>query len=316
MQLLFTEELKTRNINTSFTLNPSIKNNLYLTKKVNTNFRKPYQSDFVYAGFESPNIFFFREMKWIIITSLLLISITAGCFVYTVKTLLSQNKLSELKDSFVNNMTHELNTPIASIKITVEALRTFKHSLNTQHEYLNIIGHQADKLGELTDQILTGRKGTIKFNKEKIEMIELVANVIDTLQPQINKHRSNIDYRFDKSKVYVSGDRNSLQNVIINLIDNSLKYSVNQPEIKIEVNSESKYVCIIVSDHGIGIPGEYKQAIFEPFFRVPQGNLHNVKGFGLGLSYVNEVIKLHKGSIAVIDNISTGTTFTIKLPLC
>lgn len=317
MTVLLRQELSAKKIYAGFVLNPGRKAHLYLTKAVNTNFRKPYKNDFVYAGFESPNTYFFKEMKWVIITSLLLIMITIGCFAYTVRTLLSQHKLAELKDAFINNMTHELNTPISSIKITAEALKSFKHPLETQSEYLDIISYQADKLNELTGQILnTSRliKNTAT-SWTKINLNELVETAINDLKPQAENSCAIVEYRAPKSVPYITGDISSLRNVLINLIDNALKYTITTPKIAIEITASANYAAISITDNGMGIPHEYHGEVFEQFFRVPQGNLHNVKGFGLGLSYVRQVIQQHGGEVAVTNNSPSGSIFTINLPL-
>ncbi|WP_374950023.1 sensor histidine kinase [Mucilaginibacter sp.] len=314
---LFRQELAARNIYEAFSLDPQNTAGVYLTKKVNTNFRKPYKNDFVYAGIENPGTYFFKEMKWAIVTSLLLVIITVGCFTYTVRTLLSQHKLAELKDAFINNMTHELNTPIASIKITAEALKTLNHSLQTQSEYLDMISYQSDKLQDLTGQILnTGRLNKNSIDRwTEVNLNELVAVAINDLKPQAESTGATINYKPSNAVPSIYGDIISLRNVVVNLIDNALKYATGRPAIAIEVKVSSKYAVINVSDNGIGIPIGFHGQVFERFFRVPQGNLHDVKGFGLGLSYVKAVIRQHQGEVAVRDNDPSGAVFTIRLPL-
>lgn len=317
MKALFREELAAKNIDAGFLLNPAKKAYLYLTKPINTNFRKPYKNDFVYAGFESPNAYFFKEMKWVIITSLLLILITIGCFTYTVRTLLSQQKLAELKESFINNMTHELNTPISSIKITAEALKTFTHSPETQLEYLGIITYQSDKLNDLTSQILNTSR-LIKNNATgwtKINLNELVATAINDLKPQAESNCAIVNYKPSATTPSIIGDASGLRNALVNLIDNALKYTTATPAIAVDVTLSASYAAIKVTDNGIGIPPEYQDQVFEQFFRVPQGNLHDVKGFGLGLSYVRQVVQQHHGEVTVSNNKPSGSIFTIKLPL-
>ncbi|EHQ25072.1 sensor histidine kinase [Mucilaginibacter paludis] len=317
LEQLFKRELANKNINAPFVFNPTGQTGLYLTRKVNTNFRKPFKNDFVYAGIESPNTYFFKEMKWVIITSLLLIIITISCFTYTVRTLLSQQKLAELKEDFINNMTHELNTPISSIKITTEALKTFKYNPDIQREYLDMISYQSDKLQDLTSKILnTGR--LIKnhsANWTEIDFNELVSAAINDLRPLIESHDAIVDYRPSEAAPSIRGDISSLRNVMVNLIDNALKYATGRPSVSIEVMALVNHAVIKITDNGIGIPREYHAQVFEQFFRVPQGNLHDVKGFGLGLSYVKQVIQQHHGEVTVADHQPTGSVFTIKLPL-
>lgn len=319
LALLFRQELKAKNVNADFVLNPlpAGKPELYLTQQVNTHFRKPDQKAMVYAGFERPNTYFFKEMKWVIITSFLLILITIGCFSYTVRTLFSQHKLAELKDSFINNMTHELNTPIASIKITAEALMAFKHSPETQNEYLNIIAYQADQLSELTNQVLNTEKLVHQHGvqRSRVDLNELISSAIADLGAQVVQVEALVDYQPSKVPVFVHADKSSLGNVLKNLLDNALKYNLGRPLIAIVVKTSGGYAEVSISDNGIGIPEAYHRSIFDQFFRVPQGNLHDVRGFGLGLSYVETVMKQHQAEITITNNQSSGSTFTLKLPL-
>jgi two-component system phosphate regulon sensor histidine kinase PhoR len=214
-------------------------------------------------------------------------------------------------------MTHELNTPISSIKITAEALKSFKHRPETTFEYLDIITYQADKLSELTSQILNNSQ-LIKNDTAdwtNINLNELVATAIHDLKSQIDSNCAMIEYRLPKVAPCIYGHNSSLRNALINLIDNALKYASATPRITIDVIVSAKHAVVNVTDNGIGIPEEYLREVFERFFRVPQGNLHDVKGFGLGLSYVRQVIKQHNGEVAVISNVPSGSIFTIKLPL-
>jgi signal transduction histidine kinase len=315
---LLRTELSARNILAPFVLNPLDKKKFYLTKPVNTNFRKPYKNDFVYAGFESPDNYFFRKMKGVVIASLLLIGITIACFIYTLKTLLSQQKLAELKQAFVNNMTHELNTPISSIKITAESLRTFQHQPERQTEYLDIIAYQADKLSDLTEKILqtSQLRNAGEKNWSLIDLSELIAEAVREMRPQTESKQAQISISTTAEPVIVRGERSGLRNVLTNILDNALKYTIDTPIIHIRLSRAEASAELAVADNGIGIPPAYQDKVFEQFFRVPQGNLHDVKGFGLGLNYVSQVIRQHKGLIAIKANQPAGSVITLKLPLC
>ncbi|QQL49940.1 sensor histidine kinase [Mucilaginibacter ginkgonis] len=310
------QELSKENINTAFLLNPSKSKGLYFTKPVNTNFRKPYKNDSVYAGFENPNVYFFKEMKWVIISSFLLVVITISCFIYTAKVLLSQQKLAALKEDFVNNITHELNTPISSIKITAEALKTFSYEPGLQAEYLDIITYQADKLNGLTNQILgVNRMAFQNIISNEINLIKIIVEAITDLKPQTEDRNALINFHPPENDINIIGERSGLLNVLINLLDNALKYSKDRPFITIEVSKTNSLAVITVADNGIGIPQEYQKKVFDKFFRVPHGNVHDVKGFGLGLDYVRKIINQHNGKIFITDNDPTGSIFTINLPL-
>jgi signal transduction histidine kinase len=214
-------------------------------------------------------------------------------------------------------MTHELNTPIASIKITAEALKTFNHSPQVQSEYLDMISYQSDKLLDLTAHILnTGRLNKNSIDRwTDVNLNELVAVAINDLKPQVESAGAVINYKPSDKKPSIQGDILSLRNVMVNLIDNALKYATDRPAIAVEILVSSNHAAIRVRDNGIGIPSEYHSQVFERFFRVPQGNLHDVKGFGLGLSYVKAVIRQHHGEVVVRDNDPSGAVFTIRLPL-
>ena len=315
LQRLFKEELLRKDIRAGFILNPSKKEGGFLTRAVNTNFRKPYKKDLVYAGFESPNAYFFKEMKWVIVSSLLLIAITLACFTYTAKTLFSQDKLARLKDDFINNMTHELNTPLASIKITAEALKSFNYQPEIRKEYLDIITYQADKLTGMTGQILNSGKLTAMGEQCDFYPGKIIQLAIYELKAQIGLVNAQITYNALPGKFTVSGYPDSLRGAIVNLVDNALKYNSGTPHITISLISQSGFAKISITDNGIGIPHEYHDRVFDKFFRVPQGNRHNVKGYGLGLSYVKEVINQHNGHICIRDNEPTGSVIIIKLPL-
>lgn len=316
---LYNEELGAKDIKTIFKLNPqnTREQKLYLTKQVNTSLRRPYEQEMVYAGFQSPDVYFIKEMKWLIITSLLLIAITLFCFAYTIRTLLSQHKLALLKDDFINNMTHELNTPLSSIKITTEALKTFDHNRHTQQEYLDIINYQTEKLMALTTQILNLGK-LDKYINESIGVVELnrvIETAIHEMEPQTKNIEAIIKFQQIDKKIHIKGDSVSLVNTFINIMDNALKYANGKAILKIVLSVHSNHVTIFFKDNGIGIPPEYREKVFDKFFRVPTGNRHDVKGYGLGLSYVKQVIVQHKGTISVAANDPLGSIFTINLPL-
>jgi signal transduction histidine kinase len=301
---LLEEELHTRNINTPFTLKPGGQS--YRTLPVNTALRRPYEKEMVTAGFETPGRYFIKNMKWVITGTFLLISITLFCFAYTTRTLLSQHKLSVLKSNFINNMTHELNTPLASIKITADALKTFAHEPKRLDEYLGIIGFQAEKLTGLADRILHANQWIDRTSKDWVTFD------FDTLIKEaiLGQHITYIS-----NSLFIRGDRQSLWNALANIIDNALKYNDQpQPEIHISLQREGNMAVIRIIDNGPGIPTEYREQIFEPFFRVPQGNRHDVKGYGLGLSFAKQVVVAHHGNISVRNNEGQGCMFIIKIP--
>ncbi|MCJ0743255.1 sensor histidine kinase [Pedobacter montanisoli] len=310
------QELKTKEINSSFTINAqAIKDakNYFVSEKVNASLRRPFEKEWVQLTLENPNRFYFREMKWIIITSLLLIGITIFSFIYTIKTLLRQQKLVLIKDQFISNMTHEFHTPLSSIQVTTEALERFSFDIETQKQYLEIIKQQAGKLNNLTAQILQNAKlETLGITiQEDIDLISLLNELTEEFG-----QRTAIDLSFSHQNLkaaIIKGSRNDLKNALSNLLDNAYKYNFSPlKEIRIVLSHKNNHYQIRISDNGIGIPSEFRTKIFEPFFRINATDNHDVKGYGLGLSYVKKIMDLHKASLTVTNNGSKGSIFTIE----
>lgn len=314
---LYKKELQQKEIFSDFTLNPNYItiNKHFLTNKVNTSLRKPYEIQLTWASLENPNTYYLREMKWLIVTSLLLISITLLCFYYTISTLFNQHQLVALKDQFISNMTHEINTPLASIQITAEALQKFPADAATRENYLAIILYQTKKLTALTKEILTTSKlETLGFSKDdQIDLNELILTIIASLKLADN---INLKYIPNTTIRTIKGNNIHLSRAITNILENAVKYNASlKPTIEIKISESQKEAKISIADNGMGIADEFKEKIFEQFYRIPTGNMHNIKGYGLGLNYVKKVISQHKGVIKVIDNEPTGSIFIIKLPV-
>jgi two-component system phosphate regulon sensor histidine kinase PhoR len=315
---IYQQQLRSKGIYSAFRFKPDDPSNaVYLTEPVNTALARPYKKEWVRASLESPNSYFLRTMKWVILSTLLLTTISLLCFGYTAKTLLSQHKLAQLKTDFINNMTHELNTPLTSIKITAEALNAFDHPAEVRKRYVAIISYQAEKLTHLTAQILSTNRGVVT-NKEDWQPLEVSCLIDQAIQDLEGRSQNQLAILTDYLKgdpVRVYGQAASLLNVFANIMDNALKYGSANPELAISLATKNKWVDIAFADNGPGIPPEYSTKVFDPFFRVPQGNVHDVKGYGLGLSYVRQVLNQHRGSITVEPNQPTGSLFRIKLPL-
>jgi two-component system phosphate regulon sensor histidine kinase PhoR len=319
LSTLYANELNKRGIAVAFVLVAMPGKSLpYYTQPVNTALNRPYQMQMITAGFNNPYTFVFRQMKWLLVVTMLLIAITLFCFTCTTKTLLSQHKLAALKNDFINNMTHELNTPLASIKITAEALKTFNHNPAVQQEYLDMITFQTDKLTGLTARILNHNRAInhTEDNNTVVDLDTLIQSALKLLLPQLTNKQAMIHYNPPAVSLTVKGQAPALLSAFVNIIDNALKYNEQAcTRLTIALQQQRDYISIAFADNGIGIPAAYHQKVFEQFFRVPQGNTHNVQGHGLGLSYVRQVISLHKGSINVSANQPNGSVFTIKLPL-
>jgi signal transduction histidine kinase len=316
----YKQELKAKNIDAPFKLNPANtgSDNTFLTQKVNTALRRPYIRQMMYAGFESPDAYFLKEMKWLLITSLLLIGITVFCFGYTVKTLLSQQQLAELKNDFVNNMTHELKTPVATINIAAEAIQDFNLSKTSADEYLGIIRYQANSLSLLIDQLLKSvvmEQSTIGLNLTEVNMNVLIVQLIHQYKPQFEKANASMEYTTTGSAFKVMIDESLLKNAIANLLDNALKYGGQNVTVCINCYIETGNLTIRIADNGPGIAAQYHDKIFDRFFRIPTGDIHNIKGYGLGLSFAKSIVELHSGSLKLVSHAKKGTEFIISIPL-
>ena len=284
--------------------------------------------DYVTVGFAKPvtyqlslgNTFAFlvRKIAMPILFSLLLLGITILSFVLLYRNMRKQERLAELKNEFISNITHELKTPIATVGVAIEALKNFNAIENPQRtrEYLDISGNELQRLSLLVDKVLKlsmFEKKEIDLRYETLNLRELVQEVSSSLKLQLEKQHATL-HILQEGDVTLPADRLHLLSVIFNLVDNALKYGGEHPEIRIVLTGNQQEVVMKVADNGIGIPAEYKEKIFEKFFRVPHGDTHNARGYGLGLSYAAQVIKKHQGSIRVESEEGKGAQFIIVLP--
>lgn len=302
--------LKRSGINIPFTIADNKEHqDEYCTGHVNAGLR---EQRLLKACFSDVEGFLLGQQKWVITGSLLLILIILACFWYTARTLISQQKLNRIKDEFISNMTHELHTPITSVLVTAEALKKFKHDEESQKSYVDIIVSQCQKLSALTDEILT----SARIDKQGITIKDNI-NVNQMLQQVAAGFKSTIvQWVVPNTAVYVKGNSLHLANAVSNLVDNALKYNTSvKPEVSVSLSVSGVQLIITIADNGPGIPDGDKKKIFEQFYRLTKGNVHDVKGYGLGLSYVKRVLHAHKGTIAVKDNQPSGAKFIIKIPL-
>lgn len=251
--------------------------------------------------------------------SVLLLALVALAFLFIYQSLLRQSRLTELKDDFIRNMTHELKTPIATVSVAVEALQNFDALQNPQRtqEYLDIAGIELNRLSLLVDKVLRVslfEKQEPELRHEPLDLKTLVEEILHSMRLQFEKHHARVHFKPEGNDFSISGDRLHLTSVVYNLLDNALKYSAEQPEIQVALTHADRQLSLEVQDNGIGIPAAYQSRIFEKFFRVPTGDVHNVKGHGLGLSYVASVVRLHGGHIEVESREQAGARFTITLP--
>jgi two-component system phosphate regulon sensor histidine kinase PhoR len=272
--------------------------------------------------FPERQAFILENMGFTLITSALLLLVILGCFYVAVATILKQKKLSDVKNDFINNMTHEFKTPISTISLAVGMAR---EQVETQGEplkikrYLGIVQDEIQRLGGHVEKVLQMAlldRGEIKLRPTTLNIHDVIEKVLNNLSVQLEQRQGEVELSFEAEQEIIQADELHLTNILTNLIDNANKYSLNAPpQIMVSTESDAENVYIRVTDHGLGMTKEQQTKIFEPFYRVPTGNVHDVKGFGLGLSYVKKMIEAHGGRIDVKSKPNEGSTFTIQLPL-
>lgn len=263
--------------------------------------------------------FILREITPQILFSLLLTGITITAFFVLFRNLRIQQRLMEQKNDFISNVTHELKTPVATVSVALEALKNFHGLDNPQRtkEYLDIAQNELNRLTLMTDKILKAsafENNDMEIQKESVDIKKMVVEIMESMKLVFDKHKAQVSLHTEGENFFVNGSATHLTNVMYNLLDNALKYSPQQPLITIALKETSNQLTLSVQDNGQGIPAEYQKKIFEKFFRVPTGDVHNIKGYGLGLSYVASVVKSHEGMIEVDSEPEKGSRFTITLP--
>jgi two-component system phosphate regulon sensor histidine kinase PhoR len=274
----------------------------------------PVQHLFVQASFETPVPYLLRRMGWLLGGSVLLLLLTTGCFILMLNTILRQKRLSEIKNDFINNMTHELKTPIATVTAAVEALMNFGvlNDPARARSYLSISQNNLTRLSDLVEKVLNlavEEKQELKLSLEPVNLADMVQDLIGNYGIRNGKTVS-----FDMnipSGVVVSVDKVHFSNVLNNLIENAINYSHEKVNVCFKFRGEEDGWQLAVADNGIGIAKVYQSAVFERFFRVPTGNLHTVKGFGLGLAYVRQVVERHGGKISLVSEPGKGSEFVL-----
>lgn len=275
---------------------------------------------FLMVTFPQKNSLILKNMDAILMSSGALLLIIASSFGYTIVSILRQKKVSEMKTDFINNMTHEFKTPVATIMIASEALRDpeINDDKARVNKLANIIYDENVRLGNHIERVLNIakiEKEDLKIEQKNLDANHLIATVIDSMSLQLQKKEAILTLVLKAEGVRILGDELHFSNVIFNLIDNANKYSKEAPKIYISTEKNDNQLIIKIADEGIGMSRDQQKKIFEQFYRIPTGNLHDVKGFGLGLSYVNDMVKRMNGSINVSSEKDKGAVFEIKFPL-
>lgn len=261
----------------------------------------------------------FKELRWMLSGAILFTLILLAAFYVTVSALLRQKKLSEIKNDFINNMTHEFKTPLATISLAVDALRTEKVSNDKEkmQYFTGIIKEENKRMNKQVETILQAAlmdRQEINLSKKPVHVHAVIEQVLENFDLQLQHKNGYADLQLNAKNDLIMADEVHFTNLINNLVDNAVKYSKDNLVLKLSTSSNTKGILIRIEDNGIGMSKESVKRIFEKFYRVHTGNLHNVKGFGLGLSYVKTIVDAHQGKIKVDSNLGKGTVFTIEMP--
>lgn len=269
--------------------------------------------------FPQQSSFIIKQLGLMLVLSFILLSFIVFCFSFAINIILKQRQLAEMKTDFINNMTHELKTPIATISLASEALQEedVLKEKSKRNRFLNVIKEENERLKVQVEKVLSFAKvdkNELKLNKSELDVHELIEKVVSSFELIIKEKKAQLSFDYKANNKVFMGDESHMNNILRNLIDNALKYSLGSPRVKIKTRNVSNGIEISISDNGLGISAEDQAKVFEKFFRVHTGNKHDVKGFGLGLSYVQKMIQLHKGNIKVKSQLNKGSEFIIYLP--
>ncbi|MBN8822945.1 MULTISPECIES: HAMP domain-containing sensor histidine kinase [unclassified Spirosoma] len=299
--------------------------------------------NYVYVYFPTQQQFILSRLGFTFGASVVLILVILACFYIAINTIVRQKKLADIKNDFINNMTHEFKTPISTISLAVEMAQEqirleghsqpalAVHGINESEEaqerteqldarltrYMSIIRDETRRLGSHVEKVLQMAlldRGEIKLNLSTVNVHDVIEKVLNNLSLQIEQRGGEVDLNFDADREEVEADELHLTNIVYNLLDNALKYSPNTPHITLATRSLPEGVSITVTDQGLGMTKDQISRIFEKFYRVPTGNRHDVKGFGLGLSYVKKIVDQHHGQITVESQPGKGSSFEVIIP--
>ena len=275
--------------------------------------------EYLLVYFPHEKQFLLTELWGMLLISIILIIVIVYSFTYTITTIFRQKKLSEMKNDFINNMTHEFKTPISTISLACEALsdRDIVRTPEFTDNYINIILEENKRLATMAEKILQTaviEKGQLKMRRERINLHDVITDVIKNIRIQVEIKDGVIRKQCKAANPVLMGDRVHLTNLVYNLLDNANKYSPRKPVIIVRTENTSNGILLTIEDHGIGISKGEQKKIFDKLYRVPTGNIQDVRGFGLGLSYVKAIVEEHHGRISIESEINKGTKFKVFLP--
>ena len=270
-------------------------------------------------NFSGKRHYILKSMWLMVSCSILFTLIILLTFASTVHYMLKQKKLSEMKNDFIDNMTHEFKTPISTISLAVDSITHPKiiDDKTQIYHFADIIRKENLRMNKQVESVLNtaiGEKDELDFDKSAVDVNRIIQKIPTRMRLQLEAHNAKLNLNLSDDAQTILGDEMHIQNAICNLIDNAIKYNDNNPKIVIATNLVNGYCEVKVSDNGIGMTTETQKKVFDKFYRVQKGNIHTVKGFGIGLSYVKAIVDAHKGSISLKSKLNQGTEITITLP--
>lgn len=280
----------------------------------------PSANDYFITLSFSTNLLILRNNQpFFTVSSLVLIAIILVIFFFSLHIIFSQRKLDEMKSTFINNMTHEVKTPISTIGLACEMLSddSIKQDDAMRKNFIGMIAGENQRMRMLVETILQSSKMSNKhysINPVSVDVNALVRDVARSFDLTIRNRNGSLVLSLDDALPAIDADKLHISNLISNLVDNAVKYSLDAPHITVATHADGQWILLSVSDQGIGIAKADQKHIFDKFYRVSTGDVHNVKGFGIGLNYVWQVVNLHHGFISVDSVVGQGTTFSVRLP--
>lgn len=310
---LFIQTMSREELEAYFARNPMYQD--LVTRPILVN---PDNGQFLIAKFDNPWAYLLRTMWWQVLFSVLLLAALIGTFLYLLQTIKRQHELAQQRKSFVNNMTHELKTPVATVMAAVEAIQRFgaKGDKDRTEKYLHVSKQELEHLNNVVERLLQMDHDDVRgvpLIKQDMDIVGAVTSGIETAQMSAKKE-TLIDLITEEERLFVHADEAHMKSVISNLLDNAIKYSGERATVAVHILDKGGLVEIRVEDKGKGIDMSQQKHIFDMFYRVSEGHLHEVKGFGIGLAYVKQVIQQHGGEVGVESAIGRGSTFTVKFP--
>jgi two-component system phosphate regulon sensor histidine kinase PhoR len=281
--------------------------------------------NYLYVYFPNQKAFILNRLGFTFGASVVLILVILACFYIAISTIMQQKKLADIKNDFINNMTHEFKTPISTISLAVEMVQE-QYGKTSQApvpepdrltRYMGIIRDETRRLGSHVEKVLQMAlldRGEIRLKLSPVNIHDVIERALNTIGLQIEQRQGEVDLDFEAENEIIEADDVHLTNIVYNLLDNAIKYSPDRLHITLQTRNLADGISITVTDEGVGMTKEQTNRIFEKFYRVPTGNRHDVKGFGLGLSYVRKMVEEHNGQIRVESQPGKGSSFEVILP--